>query len=283
MLKKRFHLMMVVFVTLFSLVFISVYKPFNDAFWLGARNMYQLECSFFFYISCLAFLCLSRFLLYRQEKNRALSLRKAIIWLFVEYVSIASIYIAFTVLFDVDHPDISLRFVLEVVLCVALVLVIPYTICMLYAIILDCREEIRVLKLQHSSVPATAQPSTSQIKLYDRSGTLRITAEADDIYYIDSQDNYVNVHYMLDGQLSTYLLRNSTTEVEAALSGTSIMRCHRSYMVNLHHIEVLKHSKGKAEIVISDTTEISIPVSRSYYKQMHDLMDPVKIVRMPRS
>lgn len=280
-LKKRFHLLMVLFVTLFSFVFISVYKPFNSALWLGVDSLEHFKYTLAFYLVCLLFISLSRTLLYRQEGEKTISLRKAVLWLFVEYVVIALIYTFFTIVFDLGGPTFRFSFVLQVTVCTALILVIPYVICMLYATILDCKEEIQALKLSQSGLDS--EPCVRMVKLYDRSGSLKLSSDPSDIFYIDSQDNYVNIHYVLDGRMSTYLLRNSTSDVEAALADTPIVRCHRSYMVNLDHVRVLRHSKGKAFIILDHDTAISVPVSRSYYKQLKERISADRIERSARA
>ncbi len=280
-LKKRFHLMMILFVTLFSFVFISVYKPFNSALWLGVDSLRHFKFTLAFYLVCLLFIALSRTLLYRQEGEKTISLRKAVLWLLAEYVVIAVLYILFTVFFDLRHPSITFSFVLQVIVCTALILAIPYFICLLYATILDCREEIQALKLRQSGLETEGEASMLSFK--DRSGSVKLSADPDDIFYIDSQDNYVNIHYFLDGKMSTYLLRNSTSEVESALAQTPIVRCHRSYMVNLNHVRVLRHSKGKAFMLLDCDAAISVPVSRSYYKQLKELIAPEKIERSAKA
>lgn len=264
-LKKRFHLMMIMFVTLFSFVFISVYKPFNSALWLGVDSLRHFKFTLAFYLVCLLFIALSRTLLYRQEGEKTISLRKAVLWLLAEYVVIAVLYILFTVFFDLRHPSITFS----------------YFICLLYATILDCREEIQALKLRQSGLETEGEALMLSFK--DRSGSVKLSADPDDIFYIDSQDNYVNIHYFLDGKMSTYLLRNSTSEVESALAQTPIVRCHRSYMVNLNHVRVLRHSKGKAFMLLDCDAAISVPVSRSYYKQLKELIAPEKIERSAKA
>ena len=117
------------------------------------------------------------------------------------------------------------------------------------------------------------------VHLYDHSGALKISAAQDDIFYIMSQDNYVSIHYLIGNDMNSYLLRCSTIQVEEALKGTSIMRCHRSYLVNLNHVKMLKHSSGKAVIVLSDNTGTQIPVSRNYYKELRKFIVPEKIIK----
>ena len=60
--------------------------------------------------------------------------------------------------------------------------------------------------------------------------------------------------------------------VEDAFRGTVIVRCHRSFIVNIAHIKVIKHEKGKATVVMDDNVGTVIPVSKSYYKELMNIL-----------
>ena len=46
-----------------------------------------------------------------------------------------------------------------------------------------------------------------------------------------------------------------------------------------NHVKMLKHSSGKAVIVLSDNTGTQIPVSRNYYKELRKFIVPEKIIK----
>lgn len=277
LLKKSFHVWMVVFMALFSFVFIAVYRPFHDTMWLGLVPLRNFMYTLAFYIVCITAVLSTMSFLYNTRPERPLTMKKVFIWLFSEYLFVALVYVLFTYLFNLGDFRFSIQYIVDTVLCVGLVLGLPFAICMMYAVILDNREEIRLLRL--NQVNATRNIEVKMVNFHDHSGVLKISVAEDDIYYIDSQDNYVNIHYILDGSLSTYLLRNSTTQIESILKDTSVIRCHRSYMANLNRAKMLTHSKGKAEIILSDESETHIPVSRSYYKQVLEVILPEKVIK----
>ena len=108
----------------------------------------------------------------------------------------------------------------------------------------------------------------SLINLYDYNGTLKLTISADSLYYMESQDNYVKIFYMNHGKLMSYMLRCRTKAIEENLAETSMVRCHRSYMVNVMKINNIR-KKGKARYVVLDNSDIKpIPVSKSYFKNL---------------
>ena len=83
------------------------------------------------------------------------------------------------------------------------------------------------------------------------------------VLYVEAADNYVNIHYLNDGKEDTFILHNSLKEIEKRFVGSSLLRCHRGYMVNVENVKLMrKESIGLVlELIQSVHT---IPVSKSY-------------------
>ena len=129
-------------------------------------------------------------------------------------------------------------------------------------------EEINALKLgQDAGKPAG---TAGIIHFFDYSGNLKISIAAENIFYIASQDNYVEIRYNQDGRLLNYLMRCRTTRLEKQLEGTSLVRCHRSYIVNVNNVALFKREGSKAFLVLSHPDAKKIPVSQSYYKAISE-------------
>ena len=90
---------------------------------------------------------------------------------------------------------------------------------------------------------------------------------------MESQDNYVKIHYENQGKLMSYMLRCRTKAVEEALAETSMVRCHRSYMVNVMKINHIRKGGKARYIVLSSDTIKPIPVSKSYFKNLIEKID----------
>lgn len=85
----------------------------------------------------------------------------------------------------------------------------------------------------------------------------------DDLLFIASADNYVNVHYREAGGLKSALLRGSLKKIEERLSGhPSFLRCHRMYVVNLQAVKDVTGNAQGLRLHLSGVEE-PIPVSRS--------------------
>ena len=69
------------------------------------------------------------------------------------------------------------------------------------------------------------------------------------------------------------MLRCRTKAIEENLADTSMVRCHRSFMVNVMKINHIKKG-GKARYIVLNNNEIKpIPVSKSYFKNLIEKID----------
>lgn len=274
-LKKEFLIDTVIFDTLFSIGFLAIYRPFSDTCWLGFTPVDTFFHSAAFYLCGIIVLLVSKWLFYRFESTHQATDFHLSVWVICEFVVIALLYLLFSDISGLLSGMHIIKLLPRITLCVALILVIPLSFCYQYVKVLEAREEIRILKMNAGA----KSDSEKMVSFFDHSGALKINVSPDDIYFIESQDNYVNIHYMGGDRLAGYLLRNSTSQIEALLEGTSIVRCHRSFMVNLDRIKLFKHDHGRATIILDDPKGTTIPVSKSYYQELFDQIVPDKIVR----
>lgn len=113
---------------------------------------------------------------------------------------------------------------------------------------------------------------SQNISLSSAGGKDRIQMQLDNLLFVKSVDNYVEV-YWDDGQgTQKELLRSSLQRIEDNLkSYSAIFRCHRTYLVNMKNIDrVLGNSQGYRLMIkgIGDP----IPVSRSYKQTLKRLI-----------
>jgi DNA-binding LytR/AlgR family response regulator len=91
-----------------------------------------------------------------------------------------------------------------------------------------------------------------------------ITLKTNDLIYLESADNYVTIHYESEGKTKRYLLRNSLKQLEKDLTEFPLLRCHRSFMVNIKHVKMMKREKGIIQLLMDDIGNHIIPVSKTY-------------------
>ncbi|EZH74922.1 hypothetical protein ATO12_09320 [Aquimarina atlantica] len=96
-------------------------------------------------------------------------------------------------------------------------------------------------------------------------GTLKkelFSVEETSIVYVRSEDNYVYIYYVEEELLKEKMLRNTLTNVEKQLS--SLVKAHRSYLINPDFIILLKGNAQNAKLQLKNV-EGYIPVSKTYF------------------
>lgn len=267
--KKSFVLKCVAFVAAFSFVFMAIYKPFSETVWFSFSEPRNFLITVLFYIIAAGFLSVSRSVMCVVKAAGTLTIRHFVPWALFELLVIAIQYLAFTYYFDLAAPGITLMLVLRTFFCVLLILSIPYLIVVLYAAYSEKEEELALIRLGRES---NRLPENKLVHLYDSNGVLKMSVNEESIYYVDSQDNYVQIHYELEGKMQHYMLRCKTQKLEEQLAGTHMVRCHRSYIVNTLKIGTFRNDHDHGVITLSNADATKVPVSKSYYKTIVGLL-----------
>ena len=113
---------------------------------------------------------------------------------------------------------------------------IPYLISGMYFAIIDKNNTIKLMTFENVVTDEPQKPDTKwqKITLYDNSGALKLSVSPENLYYIESDDNYIKVWYTDNkGELKQYMLRCRLKTVEESFKGSGLMRCNRKYIVNI--------------------------------------------------
>ena len=105
-----------------------------------------------------------------------------------------------------------------------------------------------------------------RITLYDNAGTLKLVINQNNLYYIESDDNYIKVWYQDSyDELKQYMLRCRLKTIEESFSDSDLVRCHRKYIVNINKIEQMIRQKDGTFSINLGLREIEpIPISKTY-------------------
>jgi hypothetical protein len=257
--EKQNIILLVLFTSLFALVFINVYSPF------GADKWYNLTRLEFFTYSSLTILTgvlvvvISRILMYFYSKRHSILLWQYLVWIGAEILSMALAYALFEKLILKDiRPFTDL--VKNSSRNTAMVLLLPYSILWLYFSWRDKKEQIERL----ADSPAFPENARNMIPFYDDKGILKFSVKKENLLYLESAENYVNICYLNKGKVSKYLLRDTLKKIEESLSGTEFVRCHRSYIVNFEKVKVIRKDKDGLKLEFDNPSVTDIPVSKTY-------------------
>ena len=267
-LEKNSVVRMILFTTIYSLVFINIFRPFNSETWIPNIS----STNYFMYSSLMVMVgmvvvSLSRVIMSFVVKKVQFTYPDYVLWLVSDAVvlSIFYVFIAYKVGFVdnymSDNPELSMWEALFDIFRKATantvwMLLIPYTISLLF---LDNQYLKNRIKEIGDRIPAN-----NIIHFKDEKGEIRLSINVENILYAESSDNYVTIKYINNDKIVDFLLRTNLKKLSDDLRDTPIQRCHRSYMINLLHVTSIK--KDQTEFVIQfDTTSIrDITVSKTY-------------------
>ena len=111
----------------------------------------------------------------------------------------------------------------------------------------------------------TLQEPTIIIKGENKAEVLHI--QASELVYIESANNYVKVHYLLNGTLKNDLFRNKISVMQKDFP--FLLKTHRSFLINPIHFLEWKRDAAQTTLILKPET-VEIPVSKTYKKVVMD-------------
>ena len=131
----------VIAIVLFSIIFMIIYGPYSSTSWLtlladhplgiGLTNEFHtVMASVAFYLVAIAFLILSKVILYHVGHKFQLYNAHLVAWIGGEVVLISFIYTVFTALFNLAEQELFLPIWARSVLVLSFIIIVPYIICL---------------------------------------------------------------------------------------------------------------------------------------------------------
>jgi hypothetical protein len=140
----------------------------------------------------------------------------------------------------------------EIMLEYSLVMLIPFVIVEIFGIIQKKRPSNQITMLHFVA----------------ENGKDRFRVRADELLYIKSESNYVELFYQVDDTVKSYVLRTSIKKIlEHDEMRELLKQSHRSYVVNENKIKRVSREKGKMQI---DLGNVKIPVSKTFESSFLD-------------
>jgi DNA-binding LytR/AlgR family response regulator len=265
---------MILFVPIFALVFINIYRPLGfEAMSASILKDFDISSELSMrLVALMMVLCgmavaaISRWILRAYTRKRPISYLGYIVWMLGEISVMASIY-TFAALFTDTDQSVTELFNSSFVKT-SLILLIPYTMCYTYFVWQENRRELRTLRKQIDRDETVLQKA--YIQILDEKGEMRLSIRREHLVLIESADNYVCVYYLNGETTKKSMIRNTLARVAEHLQGTRIVRCHRSYMINLDHAKILHRDKEGVFIEHGIDGIPNVPISRTYADNIHE-------------
>jgi len=121
------------------------------------------------------------------------------------------------------------------------------------------------LQRQHGAAPSGI------LQIEAENGKIALQLAPDEIIYLKSEGNYVEVFFLHTGKIEKKLVRNRLKVLEDKLPSSTFFRCHKSYVVNIGRIRRIEGNARNFELLLQGSTE-RIPVSRSKSSELKAIL-----------
>lgn len=153
----------------------------------------------------------------------------------------------------------------RVLLAYISVALFPYTFYWLLMERID--RDRRILGAQRTIVSLRQKEVRGEVgtvRFTDEKGNVKLAVATNHVIAIESAGNYVNILYETGGRTTRYSLRNTLKGIEGLCDSHSLVRCHRSYYINLGRVKLLRKEADGVYAEIDMEGVDDIPVSKSY-------------------
>ena len=256
--KKSNIVKVIIFTAIYASIFINIYKPFGSGTW--DSNLSELY--FFLYSSVIVLIgfiviALSRIIMYFWNQRQKIMYIQYVVWILFEVLFMA---IFFTIIIIAFKPDVNAWSTFkDSFYSTIAILLLPYFIFHIY---LSLSERNRELEEREGIKPVDS--SARMIEFYDEREVLRLSVMKSNVLYVEAADNYVCIYYKKQSGVARFMLRNSLKALEKYLADVDIVRCHRSYMVNLEYVSVIRRERAGIFLELSIPEAPDIPLSHKY-------------------
>lgn len=201
-------------------------------------------------------LCLTRMLaLYLLRGHLSLNIGGYVAWCLAEVVIMAAFIALFLTLMNPGDESYFL-YLGRTLSCMLETMCFPYVIIALSYWLYDARNPVE-------------QMEGRKIKFYDNRHLLKFATAAENILYIQANENYIVIHYLENDNVKKFELRNSMKSMEETCEKAGFVRAHRSYIINPRHINVIRKDHGGFYFAELDNgPEREIPVSKKCYEKV---------------
>ncbi|MBE0653097.1 MAG: LytTR family transcriptional regulator [Bacteroidales bacterium] len=261
--NRKDRLLMIVICLAFSVLFINIFVPFNINRWTSDSGIIQfLRLSSYGVIVSGVFL-FTQFPLRKWFGILHFKIKTYILWILIELSLISLVYI-----FLYGNPvgnflndfTFSIKYTF-------LGILIPYVFSLLCIYYQKQKSEIKTLNTK-IKFPDKTKLTTFK----DENENVKFSVVNSDLLFLESTDNYVTVYYLNNGKIHRNLIRNTLKRLEDNNLPNNLIRCHRSYIVNIQNIEFVRKAKKTLQIKLKNYNTL-LSVSQKYKHAFQEIFN----------
>ncbi|SDS92541.1 transcriptional regulator, LytTR family [Mucilaginibacter mallensis] len=256
----------------FSLLFMDVFIPFNINSWydLSRVSLFNIISAFSF---CGALtLLFTQFGLRKWLHMNRFSYMQYFFWAIGEVMLLSIVMLAIDWLLN-KHPVISVNYYLLTFKYTLLIAIVPYVVSLL---ILFARQKSQLAR--NLSKMNMTKPLSAYLSIEDENGKVILSLQLKNILFFKSEDNYVDVHYLLGGKVKKELIRTTLKRIESKCSCSCLIRVHRSYTINIENVSSSRKTTKGYILQFDLLPDLQIPVSASHQNQFEQYLVNTDII-----
>jgi len=248
------RLLLVGFISVYSLLFITIYDPFDLDEW-GKSYYHQ------FVLIGAAIILFSQFVLRPLIKLHHLKIYSLILWSVLEVVLITvSIFVIYNPLYMPFEENVYEFY--NTFKQVGLIIGVPYILFFWYMQLMQKLAYYK--KEQQNPARPMIDKANELLTITGENDKVVLAIKYHQLVYVKSAGNYLEIFYLKGEKLTMELVRASLKELQGKLQDASLVRTHRSYIVNVQHITACKKTRKGFALSVQSATEDNIPVSLGY-------------------
>lgn len=257
----------IAFISVFVTLFLLIFQPF------GVNNFdptNTIDSTFLF--SMIGFgIVIALSLSFYEFVIVPFLFKKEVLWVYILRIVLELVFIAATIFLYYNYMgnfhDWSFKSYLSFVFNISVMSIIPIAIILLYNNYKRTKQAFQLLELR-----PTISPDDKYVSLRSTNGKELITLTLNELLYIEAQDNYISVHYSENDILKSKLLRTTMKEIEAHLKPDHVLRCHRSFIINMNKVNKVIKEGHQLKLFIPELKS-PIVASRSFVPQIVKFLD----------
>jgi DNA-binding LytR/AlgR family response regulator len=259
----------ILFTAVFALVFINIYAPFGVDKWLDYTDVQLFFYSSIVILIGMLVIVISRILMHVVTRKRPINYLTYAAWIAGEIVVLALVY-ALIQWFFIRVGNNFMIMLRNSIRTTAYIILLPYLISWLYLSFKDKYLTLEKIENKNGGLPANevsekrAGASLSMVSFCDEKGALKFSVKKEDLQYIEAADNYIIIHYLANRKPGRYMIRTTLKRVGQEMTETGLVRCHRSFIVNIDNVKVIRKEKEGLLIEFESPEDITVPISKTY-------------------
>ena len=131
-------------------------------------------------------------------------------------------------------------------------------------------------KSDKRKVDTKDEPEQRMMEIKDMAGNTKQTISSKDFIYAEIRCNTLYIYFMHEKDLLERHLRATINSIESTVCDENILRCHRSFIINVKYINKIEGNSNGYKLYLKCSNAV-IPVSRHYTLAMKNLLNKYAI------